>query len=334
MIIFLIILVVGGILSFVSAEMLVSDTGVEYDSELIEQFLVSKWVHVTIDVKDFSNITISKEDSVAVQTTKDSQRWDIYRNTSQSVLSILSENEFQLKRKSEWGRSFSGNITKEGFEKLLKDDRVKKIYAEKEIHISLNESVSLINADDAWSSGYDGTGQTVCVIDTGINYSHSDLGGCLGGGCKVRGGYDYVNGDSNPMDDNGHGTHVTGIIVSQNTTYKGIAYGANVVALKAGDDEGYFSEQDIKDALSWCYNNRNTYNISIVSMSFGGPNGWGQCGEDFADAEINDLYNAGISLVAASGNDGNENEISYPACNYQTISVGMTYDENIYAVKA
>src|SRR3989338_1322252 len=160
MIIFLIILVVGGILSFVSAEMLVSDTGVEYDSELIEQFLVSKWVHVTIDVKDFSNITISKEDSVAVQTTKDSQRWDIYRNTSQSVLSILSENEFQLKRKSEWGRSFSGNITKEGFEKLLKDDRVKKIYAEKEIHISLNESVSLINADDAWSSGYDGTGQT------------------------------------------------------------------------------------------------------------------------------------------------------------------------------
>ena len=53
MIIFLIILVVGGILSFVSAEMLVSDTGVEYDSELIEQFLVSKWGHVTIDVKDF-----------------------------------------------------------------------------------------------------------------------------------------------------------------------------------------------------------------------------------------------------------------------------------------
>jgi len=166
-------------LNIVSAEGVgISDYNVSYDSELIGQFFLSDWVHVTVDVKDFSNIIIDyKEDSVEVQTIKDNQRWDTYRNTSDSVLSTLSENEFQLKQKSEFGSFFSGNITKEGFEKLLKDERVKKIYAKKYIRESLHESASLINADDIWSSGYNGTGQTVCIIDSGVNYSHSDLKG-------------------------------------------------------------------------------------------------------------------------------------------------------------
>jgi len=187
----------------------------------------------------------------------------------------------------------------------------------------------LINANYAHTYYYNGTGQTICIIDTGVDYNHPDLGGCFGNGCKVKAGYDYVNTDSNPMDDEGHGTHVAGIVASNDSMYKGVAYGADIVALKAGNYNGGFSENAIRNSLQWCYNNRNTYDISVVSMSFGGPNGWGQCGEDFADEEINDLYNAGITLVAASGNDGNGNQISYPACNDQIISVGATYDGNV-----
>jgi hypothetical protein len=124
----------------------VSDSGVEYDSELIGQFLLNKWVHVSVRVKDFSNISINyKEDSVELQTIKDNQRWDVYRNTSEAILSTLSRDEFQLKSKSEWGRSFSGNITKEGFNKLLNDERVRKIYAKKKIYANLAESAPLIN---------------------------------------------------------------------------------------------------------------------------------------------------------------------------------------------
>ena len=110
----------------------VSDGGVEYDGELIGQFFLSKWIHVMVDAKDFSNITINyKEDSVEIQTMKDNQRWEIYRNTSNAVLSTLSKDEFRLKQKSEFGVFFSGNITKEGFDKLLNDTRVRKIYAKK-----------------------------------------------------------------------------------------------------------------------------------------------------------------------------------------------------------
>lgn len=173
------VLVLGLFLvSFVSASNLLvgtSDSGVQYDKEILGQFLISDWVHVTIKVHDFSNIIIDyQEDSVEVQTEKDNQRWDVYRNTSESVLSTLSEEEFQLKSKSEFGRSFSGNITKEGFDKLLQDERVKHIYSDKEIYSSLSESAPLINADNVWAD-YDGTGQTVCVIDTGIDPNHVSL---------------------------------------------------------------------------------------------------------------------------------------------------------------
>jgi hypothetical protein len=110
----------------------VSDSGVEYDSELIGQFLISKWVHVTVDIKDFSNITIPNKNSFDFES-KINERWNVYRNTLESVLSTLPEEEFQLKMKSEFGTFFSGNITKEGFDKLLNDERVRKIYAKKYI---------------------------------------------------------------------------------------------------------------------------------------------------------------------------------------------------------
>jgi len=110
-----------------------SDEGVEYDDELLVQFLINDWVYVTIDVKDFSNVTIDyKKDSIEIQKIKDTRRWETYKETSEAILSTLSMGEFQLRRKSEFGTSITGNITKKGFDKLLEDQRVRKIYAKKE----------------------------------------------------------------------------------------------------------------------------------------------------------------------------------------------------------
>ena len=109
----------------------VSDVGVEYDEEIIGQFLTSEWVSVMIDVKDFSNITINKNDSVEIETIKDNMKWSVYKNTSDAVLSNLSEEEFILERKSDFDVFFSGNISKEGFEKLLRDERVLSISIKK-----------------------------------------------------------------------------------------------------------------------------------------------------------------------------------------------------------
>ena len=114
----------------------ISEYGVEYDSILKLQFLASKWVHVMVDVKDFSNITFSKEDLNEEFEEKINERKNILSNLSDSVLLTLSNDEFKLGGKLTSGRAFYGNITKEGFDKLLKDERVRKIYAKKEIWLN------------------------------------------------------------------------------------------------------------------------------------------------------------------------------------------------------
>jgi len=325
----------------------ISNAGVKYDLKILDNFNLTniekehfrqgnleaipkkenEWVYVTIYVKDFSNVAIDyNKDSMDTQITKDNQKWIVYRATSETILSTLSMDEFQLRRKSNFGISISGNITKRGLAKLLEDQRVRKIYAKKEFEKFLDGSALIINADDVWSS-YNGTGQTICVVDGGVNYTRSDLGGCLGSGCKVVSGYDYIDLDSDPMDEDvsNHGTIMAQIASSSHTTYKGIANGAKIVALRACGDESC-NDQDISDSLLWCYNNRDTYNISVVSMSLGINPIFSECSEDYLDSEIGDLTVAGIPVIAASGNDDDENEIAYPACNSDTISVGATYN--------
>src|SRR3989338_7120208 len=123
-----------------------------------------------------------------------------------------------------------------------------------------------------------GKGETACVIDSGIDYTHPDLGGCtndtfLAGNCsKVIAGHDFKNNDTNPIDDQGHGTHVAGIIASTNETYRGVAPDATLVAIKVCDNTtgGNCADEDIINGIDWCINNASKYNISVISMSLGG----------------------------------------------------------------
>ncbi len=87
------------------------------------------------------------------------------------------------------------------------------------------------------SVGATGTGVRIAVIDTGVNYAHPDLGSCLGTSCKVIGGFDFVNGDADPMDDHGHGTRVAGITAA-NGVVKGVAPDARILAYKVLDANG------------------------------------------------------------------------------------------------
>lgn len=332
-------------------------------------------------------------------------------------------------------------------------------------HSSLQDSVPLINANDSWilmqsSLNLTGAGQTVCIIDTGINYSHSDFGGCapvsrthntsgnisdyplenddhpyndstsetysitmpgftqiavhfsrmeteyfydtveilnssnstvatysgakydfwsasvpgdtirikltsdeaynysgfyidkvINGtantaenvtwaGCsKIIGGWDAVNEDADPLDDDGHGTHVAGIAAAKGSI-KGVAPDANLIILKAGDSNGDFMDFNIAQALDWCINNASKYNITVISLSLGGGLYNESC--DFFYDGINsstpgdeiDNYNftrrflnassKNISVVAAAGNNADYEEISFPACMRNIIPVSAT----------
>ena len=93
--------------------------------------------------------------------------------------------------------------------------------------------------------GLTGKGYSVAVIDTGLDYNNPAFAG------RYMGGWDFVNNDPDPMDDNGHGTHVSGIIGSADGQYPGIATGVGIIALKVLDKTGTGTFGNVELALQW-----------------------------------------------------------------------------------
>jgi subtilisin family serine protease len=159
-----------------------------------------------------------------------------------------------------------------------------------------------------------GSGISVAVIDSGVNYKHPDLAP------NYRGGHDFVNDDSDPMDDNGHGTHVAGTIaaIKDGKGVVGVAPAAGFYALKVLGSGGSGSYSDIIAALNWAVD----HDIKIASMSLGGSSSSTSLGN-----AVKSAYDSGVLLVAAAGNDG-ANSILYPAAYSQVIAVGATDGSN------
>ncbi|MCH7568947.1 MAG: S8 family serine peptidase, partial [Nanoarchaeota archaeon] len=176
-----------------------------------------------MEEKGSASVIVDLDDSNLVFFPMETLR-EIVNMNQDAVLSQLSEEEFTIRFRYNVVNAFSGEVTGSGLQKLVAHPLVEAIYdADEALKITLDESIPLINADDVWripgSGGYTrGNGQVVCVIDTGIDYTHPDFGGCttqqfLSGQCtKVIGGWDFYNNDNDPIDDNSHGTHVAGIV--------------------------------------------------------------------------------------------------------------------------
>ncbi len=245
-------------------------------------------------------------------------------------LNINKEKEFSIIN------GFSGEISYQDLENLLEDERVEKIEYDYPIKLFLQDSVDLINASVVHSLNYNfgnitGRDQTVCILDTGINYTHPGLGGCFGNnsvdpGCKVIGGHDYVNSTSDAMDDNGHGTHVAGIVAS-NSTPLGIATDSFLISIKVLNDAGSGYLSDAVLGVEWCANNSTAFNISVISMSLGTDTAYeSNCDGSFSSlaSAINDAVGRDIVVLAAAGNSGNTTAISSPACITNVTAVGWS----------
>src|SRR3990172_12214576 len=111
----------------------------------------------------------------------------------------------------------------------------------------LEKSVPLIGADIPRNEGFEGEGIKIAIIDTGIDYNHPDLFG-FGPDGKVVGGYDYVDNDKEPLDTNGHGTEVAGIIAA-NGALKGVAPKAKLIAYRVSSTGESVSSDFIVEAI-------------------------------------------------------------------------------------
>ena len=244
--------------------------------------------------------------------------------------------------------SFTAEITKEELDQLKNNNQIEMVEYNYPVKAFLQNSPGIINATLAWPStplgiNITGINQTICIIDTGINYSHSDLGGCYGNNnasspCKVLGGFDFVNSDSDPMDDNDHGTHVAGISSAKGSV-NGIAPDSKLIAIKALNSAGNGEIADIVRGIDWCVGNSSLYNIKVISMSLGTTEVYeSYCDSSFITLRnsINSAFAKNISVIVASGNSGggverNTSAISSPACIQNATPVSATDKDDAIA---
>jgi len=185
-----------------------------------------------------------------------------------------------------------------------------------------SDNLALIGQPNALATGHDGAGTSVAVLDTGADYTRAAFGSCQapGGTCKVAYAADIATND-NSLDDVGHGTNVSGIVLA-------VAPGARVVALDVF--RGAFAyTSDLLTAVDWCVTNRTSYNIVALNLSLGGGGATQPCATDPMEAAFGRARAAGIVPVVAAGNDGFTNKIASPACAPSAVSVGAVYDRGV-----
>jgi len=202
---------------------------------------------------------------------------------------------------------------------------VKRVEADRTVHALASANISLIGADKVWTTlGARGKGVTVAIIDTGIDYMHPALGGGFGPGFKVIGGWDFVNNDADPFDDNGHGTHVSGIVAGDSSTITGVAPDASLIAYKVLGSSGSGSDSNVLAAVERAADPNGDGNTSdhvdVANLSLGG----GGNPDDPLSEAIDNASAAGVTFAIAAGNNGAFHSISSPGTARSAITVGAS----------
>jgi subtilisin len=238
---------------------------------------------------------------------------------------------------------------------LLANPQVLDITEDVPVPAVLFDSVPLIGANDVWDSGYTGAGQTVAILDTGVDGSHpflkgkvvseacfSTTYGAAGATTVCPNGLDEMigAGAAVPCSVNGcyHGTHVAGIAAGKGEAFSGVAPDATIIAVQifsrfVGSNCGsnpsdspcalsYTSDQ--MAALDWVYDQRASFSVAAVNMSLGAGRFTSACDTDSRKPAIDNLVSVGIATTIASGNEYYYGALAAPACISSAISVGAT----------
>lgn len=173
-------------------------------------------------------------------------------------------------------------------------------------------------------SGYKGDGIGIALVDTGVSY-HQDLAS------RVVAFKDFVNGRNEAYDDNGHGTHIAGILAGNGAMsegkYVGIAPEANLYVCKCLDHKGNgFFDSAIK-AFQSIRSDKSQYNIRLINVSIGGELIENDNRQSYFLEEVRKLWQEGYIVVAAAGNGGpKRHTITVPGCVKEIITVGSIFE--------
>lgn len=223
-------------------------------------------------------------------------------------------------------RGMAARISKVSIRVLRRSPRIEFVEIDRLVYAygeTLPWGIERVNATAVWDTDGNmevdlgavaGSGINIVVIDTGLDYTHPDLVDRYGGG------YDFVNNDPDPMDDHRHGTHVSGTIAATDNVLGviGVAPHSTIYALKALNAKGRGSTRDVIRSILWAIDN----GMDVISMSVGSD-----LPSLLLKRACDAAYEAGIVLVASTGNDGRW-RAGFPAAYRSVIGVGAINENN------
>lgn len=223
--------------------------------------------------------------------------------------------------------AFSGHLSTELIYKLANDPNISYISFDSKVYTLLDIASQSMDLYFPHDKGYEGEGITIGIIDTGVSL-HNDL---VEPQNRIIGFKDFINYRETPYDDNGHGTHVAGIIggngFSSRGRYVGVAPKANILAIKALDRNGGGSTSKVIEAISYIIESKDIYNTKIINLSIGTPAN-SKCENDPLCKAVDMAIEAGIVVVVAAGNSGpSKGTILSPGTNKNVITVGAVDDK-------
>ena len=216
---------------------------------------------------------------------------------------------------------YTAKLTRGQYELLLNDPSVDYIEPDRPVHMiaqTVPWGISAVNAPAVHARGNKGAGVKVGIIDTGIDHTHADLA------ANYAGGIDFVNGDNDPMDDNGHGSHVSGTVAAVDNSIGviGVAPSVSLYGIKVLDRFGSGTFGDVVAGIDWAAAN----GMNVVNMSLGAS-----IGTNALQTACDNAYASGVVICAAAGNDYG-GPVSYPAKYSSTIAVSAVDQNNNLAV--
>ena len=272
------------------------------------------------------------------------------------VLANLTPYQLKQAKRFKYLPYVAVTLDEAGVRAALADPDIKAVHEDRLSVPTLAQSTPLIGADTGWSEGYSGNGQTIAILDTGVDGNHSFLSGKVvheacysstsafynstsvcpnGAETQVGVGAGAPCAISNACN---HGTHVAGIAAGKGTASSGVARDAAVMAIQVFTRfDGQMCTQtgqsspcvlsftsDQIGALEHVYGQRGNFDVAAVNMSLGGGRFTSACDGDPSKAAVDLLRSVGVATVVAAGNEGYTDAISAPACISSAVSTGST----------
>ena len=249
-------------------------------------------------LSDELDTALSEGESVRVMVSLDDE------SSFNDQSDFLRDAGFEIRASIDAQKVVAGFMDKDVFDQIKTNPKIKDISVDEPYDILLEESLPLIRFNKTIDEfNVTGEGVTICLLDTGVDSSL----------VPYSYGYDFVNDDADPFDDNGHGTQVASVIYH-------MAPAAELIVAKVLDSEGFGYASDVLAGLQYCIDQ----NPDIISFSIGSTVGCpGFCDTDLVTSVCNEAVSQGIFVVAAAGNDGSTNLVS-PACGSSVFSVGAS----------